>query len=40
MKKNPALQDSPPAAGRIGDMIPFRRSVDSIVMNKNNGTVK
>ena len=24
--KNPALQDSPPAAGRFGDMLPFRRS--------------
>ena len=26
MKKNPALQDSPPAAGRVSDIIPFRRS--------------
>ena len=26
IRKNPALQDSPPAAGRNGDMIPFRRS--------------
>ena len=25
-RKNPALQDSPPAAGRFSDMIPFRRS--------------
>lgn len=37
MKKNPAEQDSLPAAERISDMIPFRRSVDSIVMNKNYG---
>ena len=34
---NPAEQDSLPAAERISDMIPFRRSVDSIVMNKNYG---
>ena len=26
MKKNPALQDSPPAAGRVSDILPFRRS--------------
>ena len=26
VRKNPAKQDSPPAAGRISDMIPFRRS--------------
>ena len=26
MKKNPALQDSPPAAGRASDILPFRRS--------------
>ena len=26
IRKNPAKQDSPPAAGRISDMIPFRRS--------------
>ena len=26
-KKNPALRDSPPAAGRINDIIPLRRSV-------------
>ncbi len=26
VKKNPAPQDSPPAAGRFSDMIPFRRS--------------
>ena len=25
-RKDPALQDSPPAAGRICDTIPFRRS--------------
>jgi hypothetical protein len=25
-KKNPALQDSPPAAGRFSDIIPLRRS--------------
>ena len=25
-KKNPALQDSPPAAGRVSDILPFRRS--------------
>ena len=27
VKKNPALQDSPPAAGRFSDIIPLRRSV-------------
>ena len=26
VKKNPALQDSPPAAGRPGDILPFRRT--------------
>ena len=26
IKKNPAKQDSPPAAGRFSDIIPFRRS--------------
>ena len=26
MNKNPSLQDSPPAAGRSGDILPFRRS--------------
>ena len=26
MKKNPALQDSPSAAGRVSDILPFRRS--------------
>ena len=26
MKKNPAKQDSPPAAGRASDILPFRRS--------------
>ena len=26
MKKNPALQDSPPAAGRASDILPFCRS--------------
>ena len=26
-KKNPALRDSPPAAGRFNDIIPLRRSV-------------
>ena len=26
MNKNPAKQDSPPAAGRSGDILPFRRS--------------
>ena len=26
VKKNPALQDSPPAAGRVSDILPFRRS--------------
>ena len=26
LEKNPALQDSPPAAGRFCDIIPFRRS--------------
>ncbi len=25
-KKNPAKQDSPPAAGRASDILPFRRS--------------
>ena len=25
-RKNPALQDSPPAAGRFSDIIPLRRS--------------
>ena len=25
-RKNPALQDSPPAAGRFCDILPFRRS--------------
>ena len=25
-RKNPALQDSPPAAGRSSDIIPLRRS--------------
>jgi len=25
-KKNPAKQDSPPAAGRVSDILPFRRS--------------
>ena len=25
-EKNPALQDSPPAAGRASDILPFRRS--------------
>ena len=26
MKKDPAKQDSPPAAGRASDILPFRRS--------------
>ena len=26
VKKNPAKQDSPPAAGRVSDILPFRRS--------------
>ena len=26
LKKNPAKQDSPPAAGRASDILPFRRS--------------
>ncbi len=26
LKKNPAPQDSPPVAGRFGDIIPFHRS--------------
>jgi len=26
VKKNPAKQDSPPAAGRASDILPFRRS--------------
>ena len=26
IKKNPAKQDSPPAAGRASDILPFRRS--------------
>ena len=26
LKKNPAKQDSPPAAGRVSDILPFRRS--------------
>ena len=26
IKKNPAKQDSPPAAGRVSDIPPFRRS--------------
>ena len=26
VRKNPALQDSPPAAGRFSDKFPFRRS--------------
>ena len=26
IKKNPAKQDSPPAAGRVSDILPFRRS--------------
>ena len=26
LRKNPALQDSPPAAGRFSDIIPLRRS--------------
>lgn len=26
VKQNPALQDSPPVAGRFSDMTPFRRS--------------
>ena len=26
MKKNPALQDSPPAAGHVSDILPFLRS--------------
>ena len=26
MKKDPAKQDSPPAAGRVSDIFPFRRS--------------
>ena len=28
-RKNPALQDSPPAAGRASDILPFRRSAIS-----------
>jgi hypothetical protein len=27
IKKNPAKQDSPPAAGRFSDITPLRRSV-------------
>ena len=26
IKKNTAKQDSPPAAGRVSDILPFRRS--------------
>ena len=26
IRKNPAKQDSPPAAGRVSDILPFRRS--------------
>ena len=26
IKKNPAKQDSPHAAGRVSDILPFRRS--------------
>ena len=26
IKKNPAKQYSPPAAGRVSDILPFRRS--------------
>ena len=29
MKKDPAKQDSPPAAGRASDILPFRRSAIS-----------
>jgi len=32
MNKNPALQDSPPAAGRLSDILPYRRSAVSMVL--------